>query len=376
MVKIDFQTQYDHALSIFCPSCEIFRKGCPGGAFGCQCVKPRHEALKCWRGEPCEVICLDRPDWRRHIEHPRLRPLWTGNGYCGPPVKMPSLIPVGTLRMRLRCPDVPWVALDARDLFDLTPRGARPRRWTESPAALRQAAGISKETRILVYLNAADPRLEGLYGLGPEIGPILQRLEVSLVGAPSFSVYLTRPRLDQVFNLRRMFTVMGEIEDAGVPVFPNVYSTSESDTAKWIEWLSQRPEVWVIGSVLQPESGKFFEDQVRKLARIVSGVGERRVPLHVMLYGVNSPGRARRAAMLGLQNFSCISSRAAMSAAHNQAFDECTVGRLRVVEGDRSRSRDEILAHNFDIQRREFLTALSTPAMLGPPPRDLVTSVE
>lgn len=345
-------TQYGHGHSFFCDSCPAHLSDCPGGAGPCACVHTGDNYLKCWQGRPCEIVCIERYDWRRHIRHPRLRSLWSGHGYGPSAIDLPSVIPCGTFRMRLRAPALRWVALDARDVFELSSQHGALRPGFRDAHALRVTLGISHDTRVLLYLNASDPRLEGLYRMGDAALDAIAGLNVDLVGAPSFSVFAMRPRSDQVYNLRRMFTLFGEMEERGLPVFPNVFAGNEYDVAAWVRWLDDRPRTWLVGTVLQHQDNAFFDDFIHKLVRLQHTVSARPLPLHVVLYGVSSPHRARRARAIGLRHFACVSSNAAMVAGHGQRLRWNGASLLRAM--DRSAPRHELLQWNVQAEADAF----------------------
>jgi hypothetical protein len=230
--------------------------------------------------------------------------------------------------------------------------------WSESSTTLRKALGVAEDTRLLVYLNSSDLRLEGLFHMGRGVGETLLKLGIALVGAPSFSVFVERPRLDQVFNLRRMFTVMGELEEHGLHVFPNVFAGNEYDIEAWTAWLEERPKVWIVGTVLQSQVPAFFDDQILKLIRLQKATEGRTPPLHVVLYGVGSPGRAIRARTLGLSRFSCVSSKAAMLAGHGRRM--VWDGSRMSVTRDTADTRDHLLADNVRAEMAAFGSLGST----------------
>ena len=212
--------------------------------------------------------------------------------------------------------------------------------------------GVPANTRVLVYLNGSDPRLEGLYLMGAEVGDTLGRIGVSLVGAPSFSMFLVRPRSDQIYNLRRMFTVLGELEERDLPVFPTVFATGEADIACWVRWLAERPRVWLVGTVIQRQEARYFDDQIMQLVWMQRALRDRELPLHVILYGVGAPKRVQRARELGLRCFVCITSEAAMTAGMGRRLIRAN-DRL-IARRDPEGTREALLAANLRVQTEAF----------------------
>jgi hypothetical protein len=297
-------------------------------------------------------VCLDRPDWRQHLERPDLLPLWSGDGACGPPLALPAYVAAGVRRVRDARLATSWVAVDAPDLFRLSTRSGAARPWATSGAALRARLGVPAHTRVLAYLNATDDRLEGLFAMGADAAHVIAQAGVDLVGAPSYSVYLHRPRLDQVFAMRRMFTALADLEACGVPVFPTIFTAGTADIAAWADWLRSRPHVWVVGTILQMASRDFFDDIIRMLVGLQKALPSRPVPLHAVLYGVASPRRAARARALGLHHFTCVSSQAAMKALKGRrlVWDGAAVH----VREDLATPRPALLADNVAVYERAF----------------------
>lgn len=188
--------------------------------------------------------------------------------------------------------------------------------------------------------------------MGTEMGSALAKVGATLIGAPTFSVLAERPRLDQVFNLRRMFTVLSELEELGLPVFPNVFAGNNDDVDAWTNWLVERPKVWVVGTVIQRQVPAFFEDLVTKLVRLQQALSTRQPPLHVVLFGVGSPKRALKARQLGLRHFACVSSNASMAAGHGRRLH--WTGSDLIATRDRIVDRNSLLRDNVRAEMAAF----------------------
>ena len=341
--------QYSTQDSLFCGSCSA-QGYCPGGGGPCTCIVTGEERHKCWDNRPCDVLCLERRNYARIVHDPRLRPLWSPISQTAVPHNIPFLIPFGSLRMGLTPPALSWISFDARELFYLSGRRGSIRRISSSPVEFRLAAGIDARANVLVYLNAPDPELEGLYAMGNALAPALQTLGVQVVGAPTYSVYIHRPRVDQIFNLQRMFTVLSELSEQGLPVIPTVFYAREADVVAWRDWLLANPNVWLIGVVVQRQEEAFYQDQITQITRIQRDLEQTGRSLHVLLYGVGSPHRASTARDIGLRRFACVSSNAAMAAGEGRLLTYIT-GRLKsrkAPEFDRNQLFAKNLAHQIE----------------------------
>jgi len=352
MRRLSPGVQYERNESLFCGTCAARGVTCPGGAGPCHCIWDGADRHRCWDSKPCGVICQDRYDWRRHMENPRLVEAWTGMN-AGPPVtRIPAYIPFGTLRIPVRPPSIEWLSLDARDLFYLRDRRGTPRPFTGSPTQIREALGVAGDTKLLVYLNAPDPHLERLWAAGRRISGTLRDIGATLIGAPSFSMFLDRPRMDQIYNLRRMLTIWSELVDEGLTPFPTLYACSEADLQRWAAWLADRPAVWLVGTTVQAREMDVFDDQVNQLVWLQRSVSLRVVPLHVVLHGAG-PKRALRARALGLRHFACTSAGPAMVAGRGGKRLVRVGGGFRRVPAP-DLTRDQIFALNLRSHAEAF----------------------
>lgn len=258
--------------------------------------------------------------------------------------------------MGLTPPRLSWISFDARELFYLGAKRGSVRRISSSPDALRTAAGISDDTNILVYLNAPDPELEGLYAMGDALAPALSRLRVQAIGAPTYSVYIHRPRVDQIFNLQRMFTVLSELSEHRLPVIPTVFYAREADVLAWRDWLLSNSSVWLIGVVVQRQEETFFQDQITQVTRIQRALERTGRGLHVLLYGVGSPERVMTAHQLGLRRFACVSSNAAMAAGKGRLL-EYRAGRIQSRKAPEL-NKNELFSKNLERQIEAIASVL------------------
>lgn len=71
----------------------------------------------------------------------------------------------------------------------------------------------------------------------------LRRLGISMVSTPNFSLIVDRPRWDDLHSMRRIVLAYNELVSAGQPAALHVNGRTETDFARWGDYISGHPEV-------------------------------------------------------------------------------------------------------------------------------------
>jgi len=193
-----------------CSQCPAFRRECEG------CNQPCKYSQCDGHCDQCPVRCGRRDDldeWLESIggltlDAPlRPQPRFHLSGY------FPQLL------NGLEVPSVlarePAVAVGIAKA--LTPRGQVSRRATPErygPRSLRAQWGIGEDTRLVCIGNYLDPYLERLWvaQAGENIWGRVQSLGFELATSLNFSIYLDRPRLEHLINIKRTWLTVQRMQ--------------------------------------------------------------------------------------------------------------------------------------------------------------------
>ena len=136
--------------------------------------------------------------------------------------------------------------------------------------------------------TATDPPLERWWALGSQqrlkVIHTLQRLGVTLVTTPNFSLFSDQPRWDDLHSMKRIAIVHAEFLDSGLPAALHVNARTDQDWIRWRNYVAMRPEVTHIAFEFATGSGRadrilWHADQ---LAQLAAAVGR---PVHLVLRG-------------------------------------------------------------------------------------------
>jgi hypothetical protein len=128
----------------------------------------------------------------------------------------------------------------------LTPRGRISRRAIPEPYAphsLRSQWGISEDTRLLCIGNYLDPYLERLWRaqMAPEdrehVWGRLQALGFDLATSLNFSLYLDRPRMEHLVNVKRTWLTVQRMQETSslIPI-PHLQWATIQDLERQLEY--------------------------------------------------------------------------------------------------------------------------------------------
>ena len=114
-------------------------------------------------------------------------------------------------------------------------------------AALCTAFAIKPGTTIVLTGTDRDPPLERWWGLGEAkrrtIIRALKGAGVGLVTTPNYSLFLDRPRWDDLHAMMRIAIVHEEFLREGMPAALHVNGRTETDFRRWTAYVAARPEI-------------------------------------------------------------------------------------------------------------------------------------
>jgi hypothetical protein len=201
--------------------------------------------LCCGKPDGCDRVCRNHPDYADRVREvatfelgtvPRAPILAAPN--------LPRVVPVIYHRTARRAPPISeTVALPLYSLFDR--RSGLPR--YASHASLCEAFGVKLGSTIVLTGTDRDPPLERWWELGEErrrtIIRAMKAAGIGLVTTPNYSLFIDRPRWDDLHAIKRIAIVHEEFLREGMPAALRVNGRSESDFQRWGAYLVARPEI-------------------------------------------------------------------------------------------------------------------------------------
>jgi hypothetical protein len=230
-----------HQIPLGCAGCRE-RKFCGGLAVEANlwnCL-----SLCCGNPSRCDRVCRNNPDFafRVHeiggfaLELPRTKS-----------VALPSLPPVvpeiyhASNRKRPFSPALASVSLYR--MFDR--RTGDPRYRTND--ALCEQFKISKGTPFLLTGIQRDRPLERWWEMGKDKRQAViyaaKECGVVLATSPNYSLFLDRPRWDDLHAMKRIALVHREFLEAGLPAALHVNGRTETDFDRWTKFILAHPEI-------------------------------------------------------------------------------------------------------------------------------------
>jgi len=199
----------------------------------------------CGNPSACDRVCRNNPDYVERVrevggfdltEVPRAQPL------IAP--ELPPIVPVifhGSAREVCIAP--PAAALSLYQMFSR--RTGEPRH--ASHEALCAAFCVVPGTPLVLTGTDRDRPLERWWGLGGERRRVVIRAAKSagvvMATTPNFSLFLDRPRWDDLHAMMRIALVHWEFLEEGLPAALHINGRTEADFARWASYLASRPEI-------------------------------------------------------------------------------------------------------------------------------------
>jgi hypothetical protein len=189
------------------------------------------------------------------------------------PPSLPSLVPmVYHSSARARAPSASVIAISLYELLDKR-RGCLRFSTRE---ALCEYFKISDDASIILSGTDIDPAIERWWRQFSRVesARALGALGITLVTAPNYSLFDDVPRLDNLFNMKRIAVAAAEIQDAGVPCAIHLNARTDKDWDHWIEYLASRPEYEFLAFEFGTGAGAltrspWYVEQLSRLAKEV-----------------------------------------------------------------------------------------------------------
>ena len=238
----------------------------------------------CKNASACDRVCRNNPDYVDRVREvggfdlarvPRAQHLT--------PPELPLVVPVlfhgsaRTARIAARA-----AALSLYQVFDR--RTGEPRHASHD--AVCTAYGIAPGTKLVLTGTARDRPLERWWGLGTvrrrSIIRAAKVVGVVLTTTPNFSLFLDRPRWDDLHAMMRIALVQHEFMEEGLPAALHVNGRTETDFKRWAAYLASRPEITHVAYEFATGTARRRVQHAAWLADLARSVGR---PLDLVVRG-------------------------------------------------------------------------------------------
>lgn len=240
----------------------------------------------CGKPEACDRVCRNHPDYVDRVREvggfgldnvPRAGRLKAPD--------LPHLVPV-IFHGNRRESAVPFPVV-ALPLYRLFGRRTGTPRFTDH-ATLCAAFRIASGTTIILTGTDRDPPLERWWSLGEggrrSIISTLKAAGVGLVTTPNYSLFIDRPRWDDLHAMKRIAIIHQELLSEGMPAALHVNGRTETDFRRWTDYVAARPEVTHIAYEFTTGTGWVGRSELHAtwLAGLAMAVDR---PLHLVVRG-------------------------------------------------------------------------------------------
>ena len=242
----------------------------------------------CHSPESCDRVCRNNPDF---VD--RFREVGTFDLHNVPraPIleapKIPYVIPVifhGNSRTKPINTEA--VALPLYRMFDR--RSGKPR--FNEHTALYSNFAIDPGAKLVLTGTDRDAPIERWWELGEKkrrtIIRALKSASVELVTTPNYSLFVDRPRWDDLHAMKRIAIVHQEFLSEGMPAGLHVNGRTETDFHRWTEYIDARPEITHLAYEFTTGTGRSerYKQHATWLATLAKNVNR---PLHLVVRGSN-----------------------------------------------------------------------------------------
>jgi hypothetical protein len=188
--------------------------------------------------------------------------------------RLPSMIPwIEHKSARQNALMFPIVAVPLYKLID--PENGSVR-YSDRESLAKQFA-IDPRVRLVLSGVGRDPNLERYWATAnpPELLAQLQKLDISLITTPNFSVLSDVPRTDNLHAMKRSLNAFVDMAEAGLPTALHINARTERDYQRWAEVVGERDEVQCLAVEFATGAGrgdriKWHVRQLRELAETVN----------------------------------------------------------------------------------------------------------
>ena len=240
----------------------------------------------CGRPENCDRVCPYHPEFAdrvREVGTFRLDNVPRAPRLAAPP--LPAVVPILYHKSGRSMPPVSGTA--ALSLYEMFSRRTGMPRFSSSET-LCEAFRIRPGATTILTGTARDAPLERWWELGEErrteIIRAMRRAGIALVTTPNYSLFIDRPRLDDLHAVKRIATVHEEFLREGLPAALHVNGRTDRDFERWAEFIAARPEITHIAYEFTTGAGWANRRQQHAawLAALAAEVGR---PLHLIVRG-------------------------------------------------------------------------------------------
>lgn len=257
----------------------------------CGGIHPRvahYDCLQLCCGAPseCDRVCRNNPDFAdrvREVGRFDLESVPRSN-VLDPPT-LPNVVPVIYHHYKCMLPiQSCFVALPLSRMFER--RSGRPRFTTQDE--LYEKFGIHPDTKVMLTGTDRDRPLERWWSLGGDrrrtIIRTIKAAGVALVTSPNYSLFVNRPRWDDLHSIKRIAVTHAEFLNEGLPAALHVNARTEHDFGRWTAYISDRPEITHVAYEFTTGTGKANRQEQHAvwLQNLAAGVGR---PLHLIIRG-------------------------------------------------------------------------------------------
>ena len=216
----------------------------------CGGIHPRvayYDCLQLCCGTPgeCDRVCRNNPDFVnrvREVGRFDLKSVPRSNILESP--SLPNVVPVIYHHAKCMLPiRSSFVALPLSCMFER--RTGRPRFTTQDE--LYEKFGIYPDMKVMLTGTDRDGPLERWWSLGEDLRRTIIRAikasGVALVTSPNYSLFVDRPRWDDLHSIKRIAITHAEFLSEGLPAALHVNGRMEHDFRRWTSYISDRPEI-------------------------------------------------------------------------------------------------------------------------------------
>ena len=316
----------------------------------------------------CDIVCRKNPtgfaERIREVDGFGLDNIGRGRGVV---VRdLPDVVPLVYHGGGRRRPfETPMACLS---LYRVVRRRRSGTRFEDLPD-VADAYRIGRESRLLLTGTGEDAAIERWWALGRSRRETIRSLRgigVEMVTTPNFSLFVNRPRWDDLHSMKRIAITHEEFLAEGMRAALHLNARTERDWERWTEYILAREEVRDVAVEFGTGAGRAarLPWHVRHLTDLGRDVGRdlrlvvRAVPPEVL------PSLAR-----GFAGVTVVDSNAFMKSVHRQRGTLGADGKVTWCKSPTRRNEpvDELLEHNWAVVRKSVATALTPRTRNGGP---------
>ncbi|PQA87590.1 hypothetical protein [Hyphococcus luteus] len=274
---------YRRSTNLFCQGCADFNR--------CGGIAAKEGAGYCYNhccgGKPdCETVCRQNPNFDAQIRE--IGGFDFGNIPHSAPLRAPALRGAAPLilhgKRRTGLLIAPIVAIKLRDLVNLRTGTLK----YADRSALASAFKIRADSHLVITGIEQEHFVEPWWSLGRKArAPLLKEIAamgIALVTPPNFSLFNDVPRTSNFSALKRIGMVQAEFNVAGIPCSLHPHIRNETDSARWVAYVAERPEIKSIAYEFSTGAGRYpvKDMHIEHLTRLAQQSGR---PLDLVIRG-------------------------------------------------------------------------------------------